>query len=136
MLDIEGSEYEVLKGAVNQLSNKELYPNIVFEIHSSYVDWSKGLLNTPIFELLTSHGYTMYCIRDFQANFDMVNKAIELIKPEETVLEGPKHGFNVLAIKDSEILNNPLFKFVSNVSPKYILHKSPLIHHHTDGFNN
>ncbi|MBP6431261.1 MAG: FkbM family methyltransferase [Ferruginibacter sp.] len=134
MLDIEGSEYEVLKGAIDQLNKSSNYPNIVFEIHSSYIDWSKGLLNTPIFELLTSCGYTMYSIRDFQGNYDMVDKPIELINPEETVLEGPKHGFNVLAIKDKTLIANPLFKMVSNVSPKYILHKSPLLHHHTDGF--
>ncbi len=134
MLDIEGSELNVLKGAENQLKKVVDFPNIVFEIHSSYVDWSSGLLNTPIARYLNSFKYHLYSIRDFQGNYDMKGKAIELIKPEETVLAGPPHGFNMLAIKDSSLIENSLFKICSNVSPKYILHKDPLLHHHSEGF--
>jgi len=99
------------------------------------VDWSEGLLETPIAKLLTSFGYYLYAIRDFQGNYDMKGKSIELIAPEQTVLEGPPHGFNMLAIKDISLLDNPVFSFCSNVSPKYILHKDPLIHYHRDGFS-
>ena len=134
MLDIEGSELMVLQGAQQQLSKETGYPNIVFEIHSSYVDWSNGLNETPIAKLLTSHGYKLYSVRDFQGNYDMQGNAIELTLPEETVIDGPPHGFNMMAIKDESIISNSLFKMCRNVSPKYILHKDPSIHHHTDGF--
>ena len=134
MLDIEGSELNVLKGAESLLSRNIDYPNIVFEIHSSYVDWSNGLINTPIVQLLIAHGYQVFSFRDFQGNYDMNGKKIELIKPEETVIDGPPHGFNMVAVKDPSILEGDLFKMVKNVSPKYIIHKDPSIHHHTDGF--
>jgi len=134
MLDIEGSELTVLKGAENLLSRETNYPNIIFEIHSSYVDWSNGLINTPIIQFLKSHGYHIFSIRDFQGNYDLKDKKIELIKPEETIIDGPRHGFNMLAVKDLSILKNDLFKFVKYVSPKYIIHKDPAIYHHTDGF--
>jgi FkbM family methyltransferase len=134
MLDIEGSELNVLKGAEGLLSRNTDYPNIVFEIHSSYVDWSNGLNNTPIVQLLLSHGYHVFSFRDFQGNFDMKGKSIELIRPEETVIDGPPHGFNMVAVKDLTLLQGDLFKLAKDVSPKYIIHKDPSIHHHTDGF--
>ena len=135
MLDIEGSELNVLKGAEAQLKKDSGYPNVVFEIHSSYVDWSKGLNETELLKYLYSFGYKIFSIRDFQGNFDMRGKAIELIYPQDTVLDGPPHGFNMLAIKDESLINNSLFKLCKNVSPKYILHKNPSIHHYTEGFN-
>ncbi|MBC7935321.1 MAG: FkbM family methyltransferase [Rhizobacter sp.] len=134
MLDIEGSELMVLEGAVNQLKKEKGYPNIVFEIHSSYVDWSNGLNETPIVKLLKSHGYKVYSVRDFQGNYDMQGKAIELILPEETVIDGPPHGFNMLAVKDEAIIEDKIFTMCKNVSPKYILHKDPSMHHHAEGF--
>lgn len=135
MLDIEGSELNVLMGAENQLKKELGYPNVVFEIHNAYVNWDEGLDKTPIAMYLKSFGYKLYSIRDFQGNYDMKGRAIELIYPENTVTDGPKHGFNMLAIKDDTLINNNLFKIVNNVSPKYILHKSPELHHHSDGFN-
>jgi FkbM family methyltransferase len=134
MLDIEGSEYNVLKGAENQLKKDTGYPNIVFEIHNSYLNWDNGLKNTDILQLLYSNGYKVYSIRDFQGNYDMRGKSIELILPEDTIIEGPKHGFNMLAIKDESIIKSDLFTFCKNVSPKYIIHKDPSIHHHLSGF--
>jgi FkbM family methyltransferase len=134
MLDIEGSEINVLLGAEKQLKKTFGYPNIVFEIHSSYVDWSNGLLNTPIIEYLLSFGYKVFSFRDFQGNYDMRGKKIELIKPEDTITDGPPHGFNMVAVKDISILEKDIFKICANVSPKYIMHKDPALHHHTDGF--
>jgi hypothetical protein len=134
MLDIEGSELNVLMGAEEQLKKESGYPNVVFEIHNAYVDWSEGLGNTPIAKYLKSFGYKLYSVRDFQGNYDMKGKAIELILPEDTVTEGPTHGFNMLAIKDDSLIQNNLFKMCKNSSPKYIIHKSPELHHHTDGF--
>ncbi len=134
MLDIEGSELNVLIGAENQLKKESGYPNIVFEIHNAYVDWSDGLDNTPIVKYLKTFGYKLFSIRDFQGNYDMKGKVIELILPADTVTDGPSHGFNMLAIKDEGLIDNNLFKICKNVSPKYILHKSPALHHHTEGF--
>lgn len=134
MIDIEGAELNVLKGAEKQLIKTNGYPNIVFEIHRNYVDWSNGLLNTDIVKYLMSMGYAVFSLRDFQGNYDMKNKKIELIKPEETVLDGPSHGFNMVAVKDKSLLENDLFKMCRNLSPKYILHKKSPLHTHTDGF--
>lgn len=135
MIDVEGSELNILQGAKNQLQRKEGYPNIVFEIHRSYVDWSDGLSNTELLRYLTSFGYHIFSVRDFQANYNMTGKPIELISPEETYLEGPPHGFNMMAVKDLNLVKNDLFRFCKNVSPKYIVHKDPSLHHPADGFN-
>ena len=135
MIDVEGSEHNILMGAKNQLKKDKGYPNIVFEIHRSYVDWSEGLLNTDLLKYLTGFGYHMFSIRDFQGNYNMKGKPVELILPEETHLEGPPHGFNMVAVKDASIFNNAEFRFCKNVSPKYIVHKDPALHHPVDGFN-
>lgn len=134
MLDIEGSELNVLLGAKNQLSRPvNESPNIIFEIHNSYVNWDNGLQNTEIVKYLMSFGYKMYSIRDFQGNYDLSNKKIELIPLATTVVDGPKHGFNIVAVKDETILNGEMFRYCDNVSPKYIAHKSPQLHHPLDG---
>ncbi len=133
MLDVEGAEYNILLGAQQQLKKDNNYPNIVFEIHSLYVDWSNGLDNTPIVKLLKDTGYTVFSIRDFQGNYDMKNTPIELIPSSETYIEGPKHGFNMLAIKNLSLIDNNLFKICTNVSPKYIVNKNPKLHHPIDG---
>ncbi|EOQ97919.1 methyltransferase FkbM domain protein [Leptospira wolbachii serovar Codice str. CDC] len=134
MLDIEGSEFNVLLGAKKQLGRPvEDSPNIIFEIHSSYVNWDKGLEETEIVKYLRSIGYEMFSIRDFQGNYDLSNKKIELIPLISTVLEGPKHGFNIVAVKNKELLQDDMFRYCENVSPKYIVHKSPALHHPIDG---
>src|SRR6218665_2304982 len=67
MLDIEGSEFEVLKGAEKQLKKPAgESPNIIFEIHRSYVNWDKGLASTDIVKYLQSFGYKIFSLRDFQ----------------------------------------------------------------------
>jgi FkbM family methyltransferase len=135
MLDIEGAEIEVLKGARGQLSlPPPKAPNIVFEVHRSYVDWTNGLASTDIVKFVTSFGYHVVSVRDFQANVDMRGQPIEIVPLEKTYLEGPPHGFNLLAVKDRSLLSDPIFRAcTSTVSPKLLIHKDPKLHHPLGG---
>jgi hypothetical protein len=72
-------------------------------------------------------------LRDFQGNYHLPNKKLELIPLATTVVDGPKHGFNMVAVKDAELLKGDMFRYCDNVSPKYIAHKSPALHHPIDG---
>lgn len=128
MLDIEGGEFMALKGA-NEILAMENAPNVVFEIHNSYVDWSNGLENADIIQYLHSFGYKCYAIRDFHSNFNIENHPIELIPATDVFLEGPPHGFNMLAIKDAKLIENDNFKICHNVSPKLLWNKNPELHH-------
>ncbi len=130
-LDIEGAELGTLQGASKTISKCK--PHIVFEVHRDYVDWSDGLENTQICKLLTQSGYSLFAIRDFNTHYEMKNKPIELIPADTVYLEGPPHGFNMVAVQDAEFFSRPQFKIVKNVSPKLLLHKDPAIHHPTDG---
>jgi FkbM family methyltransferase len=131
MLDLEGGELNVLRGAQEQLSRHA--PHVVFEVHRSYVDWSQGLHNTEIGRLLISFGYTLYAIRDFQSNYDLRGRPVELVPAETAYLEGPPHGLNLLAIKDTSVIENELFSIVPNVSSKLLLHRDPKLHHPRGG---
>lgn len=137
MLDIEGAEFNVLQGADNFLQmSAENAPNLVFEIHRSYVDWSVGLENTDLIKFVSGFGYKLFAVRDFNSNVDLSDHKkyfIELIplQTDKIYLEGPPHGFNVLATKNPEklIFANPeTFKIVNNVSPKLLRHRDPKIH--------
>jgi len=129
MLDIEGAEFAALRGAERYLGQpRDAAPHIVFELHRHYVDWSQGLDSTPICQYLTGLGYQLFAVRDYQSNVPMGNQPIELIRPDETYLEGPPHGFNMLAVKNPVILANPAFRFVSGVSPKLLKHRDPKLH--------
>lgn len=130
MLDIEGGEYEVFKGADHYLCKpSDQAPTIVYEIHSHYNDWSNGLENTDIIQFLKEFGYHTFAIRDYQGHVPMGNSPIELVPPERTVLDGPPHGFNMLGIKDKRLIENDLFKICYDVSPKLLMHKNPALHH-------
>lgn len=126
MLDIEGGEFDALRGAKKTIGTYS--PVIVFEIHRKYVDWLGGLDKTDIMRYLYSFGYHLYAIRDFHSNVDMHAMPIELIPCTEVYLEGPPHGFNMLAIKDDSLLRNKIFKIVKNVSPKLLFHKNAKLH--------
>ena len=134
MLEVEGSEYRILLGAEKQLKKETGYPSIGFEIHRSYVDWSEGLANTDIVKYLRSFGYHVFSVRDFQGNYDMKGKPIELIEPEKTYLDGPPHGFNMMAVKDEKLIKNDRFRIIEDVSPKYMVHRDPQLHHPKGGF--
>lgn len=131
MLDIEGAELRALQGAARVL--REDQPAVVFEVHRDYVDWSVGLTNTPICSLLSQAGYRLYAVRDFNSHQEMHGRCIELIPADKVYLDGPPHGFNMLAVPPGGMLDTSLFRMVENVSPKLLRHKSPALHHPLDG---
>jgi FkbM family methyltransferase len=133
MLDIEGGEQAALEGAAGLLGRpKGEAPVVVFEIHRSYVDWSDGLENTPLICLMLEAGYQVFAIRDFQSNVPMNGCLIELLPPDAVHLEGPPHGFNMLAVKDEALLDPSIFRLCRHKSPKLLLYKSPALHHPTE----
>ncbi len=134
VLDIEGAELGALQGAETFLAApKGQAPNILFEVHRHYVDWSNGLANTPIAKLLTGHGYSLYGLRDFNSNYDLSGKPVELIPMDDIYLEGPPHGFNMVAVKDTSVFDGSGYAIVKGVSPKYLRHKDPKLHHPVGG---
>jgi FkbM family methyltransferase len=129
MLDIEGAELAALMGAARFLEQTaSTAPSIVFEIHGSYMDWSNGLESTEIARYLEEFGYFLYAIRDYQGNVDMRGRPIELVPIRTAYIEGPPHGFNVLAIKNTEVLGWLDARLVDNVSPKLLFHRDPKLH--------
>jgi FkbM family methyltransferase len=130
MLDIEGGELEVFKGADHYLSMPAgQAPVLVFEVHRNYCDWTNGLESTPIARFLKGFGYHLFAVRDYQAHVPMENRPVELIPAANVVLEGPPHGFNMLGIKDLKLVENDLFRQCRDVSPKLLKHKDPALHH-------
>ncbi len=128
MLDTEGGEEEALRGARKLLSRPDA-PNIVFEIHRSFVDWSEGLPKTSVVRMLTDLGYEVFAIRDFHDNYSMTGRPIEIVPAGSVYLDGPPHGFNMLATKDRELVARLGLRVVENVSPKLLLDKDPRLHH-------
>jgi FkbM family methyltransferase len=134
MLDVEGGEPAILRGASNYLSQPAgKAPNIVFEIHRAYVDWSNGLESTEIFKMLRGHGYKLFAVRDYQSNVAMAGQPIELVDTERVYLEGPPHGFNVVAVKDESLLSGALFSRCADVSPKLLRFRDPALHQPLSG---
>ena len=134
VVDIEGAELGALTGAEPFLARPTGdAPDILFEVHRNYVDWSNGLGNTQIVKLLTAHGYTVFALRDFNSNYDLAGKPIELIPVDAVHLEGPPHGFNMVAVKDAGIFQGPDYAIVRGVSPKYLRHRDPKLHHPVGG---
>lgn len=131
MLDLEGVELNVLRGAGRVL--RDHAPHIVFEVHGAFVDWSDGLHNIEIVRYLASFGYTLFAIRDFQSNVDLGGRPIELVPLDTAWLEGPPHGFNIVAVRDPSLLEGDGFRVTPNVSPKLLHHRDPRLHHPTDG---
>ena len=97
-LDIEGAELGALRGARRILAGDR--PHIVFEVHRHYVDWSRGLAQTEICAFLAELGYTLYAVRDFNSHREMGERPIELVPQDKVYLDGPPHGFNMLAVQD------------------------------------
>lgn len=129
MLDIEGGELDALKGGEEFLAQAPgRAPDLIFEVHRHYVDWSQGLENTDIVRLVRSYGYHVFALRDYQSNIDMRGYPIELIPPETCYVQGPPHGFNMVAVKDLSRLQGPQFRVVDHVSPKLLFHRDPALH--------
>lgn len=131
-LDIEGGEHAALIGASAVLSRFK--PVIVFELHGVYVDWSAGLRNTPTCSMLLTLGYQVFAIRDINSHREMFNHRIELVDIDHVYLDGPAHGFNMLALPPGNPLDLGVFSVLKNVSPKLLPHKDPSLHHPLDGF--
>ena len=129
MLDIEGGELKALKGAEYNLSMPvDKAPNLIFEIHRNYVDWTKGIETTDIIKFVSKFGYAFFAIRDYNSNVPMIGKPIELVPLNNIYLEGPSHGFNILAIKDTSIIEDDMFSLSPGVSPKLLKHRDRAIH--------
>ncbi|HYC02722.1 MAG TPA: FkbM family methyltransferase [Azospirillaceae bacterium] len=128
MLDIEGAELRALQGARRMIERSGSGPAIVFEVHRHYVDWTNGLQNTDIIRYLSSLGYTSYAVRDYNSNHDMAGLPVELIPADAVYLEGPPHGFNMMAVKDPARVSGPEFRIRRGVSPKLLLHRDPKLH--------
>ena len=129
VLDIEGGESHALQGAQRFLeASPDKAPVLVFEIHGDYVDWSQGLRKTPIITYLENHGYQIFGIRDFQANIEIGEVPIEIVELDGMYLEGPSHGFNVIAVKALSLLNELDLVVRRNTSPKLLRHRSSELH--------
>lgn len=129
MLDIEGSEEKALKGATSILEQPANdAPVVIVEVHKSYVNWDNGLLKTEIVKFLLRHGYDVYALRDCQSNWELSLKTPEIIPLDKVYLDGPPHGFNLIASKVNNFFDDLGFKRVSNVSPKYLRHRDPSLH--------
>lgn len=132
VVDIEGAELAALKGAEKFLAGPHA-PHIVYEVHRHYVDWSQGMANTEISRFLTGLGYQLFALRDFNSNVNLSGKPVELIPQDKIYLEGPPHGFNMVAVKDPKVFDCPGYRIVENVSPKLLRHKDPKLHHPVGG---
>lgn len=122
MIDVEGSEIKVLEGAKKMLQQHK--PVVVFETHSLYNDWSKGLENSDSVKFMTDLGYTVYAVREFHQNIASKGMPVELTPAAKTYCEiPPHHGFNMLAVPNEDLINNELFRVVFDLSPKLLLHK-------------
>lgn len=131
-LDIEGAELSALQGAEQVLARDN--PYVVFELHRTYVDWSHGLRATPLCRLLLDMEYTLYAVRDINSHREMPGQPIELVPIDSVYLEGPPHGFNMLAVPEDARVQIGAFRIVEGVSPKLLPHKTPHLHHPVGGF--
>jgi FkbM family methyltransferase len=135
MLDIEGGEQRALRGACTLLDRPHPHaPVVVFEVHRQFVDWTAGLENTSVVKLLISRGYEVFAIRDVHGNCPMADLPIEVVPVDKVYLEGPAHGFNLVAGKGAELVGRFGLRIVEHVSPKLIREKDPRLHHPVGGW--
>jgi FkbM family methyltransferase len=129
-LDLEGGEERALRGAEALLAEPAgVAPHVVFEVHRQYADWSRGLEHVPSVALVLSRGYSAYAIRDYHDNVSTAGRPVEIIPLDAVHLEGPPHGFNVLAVKSPATIARLGLELVRNVSPKLLRDRDPRLHH-------
>jgi hypothetical protein len=58
----------------------------------------------------------------------MRGEPVELIPCDKVYLDGPPHGFNMLALKDIRMLEGLPVRFCQDVSPKLLAHRNPALH--------
>jgi FkbM family methyltransferase len=127
MLDTEGGEERAIDGASELL--RSMVPDVVFEIHRFFVDWSDGLPATPVVRKLNDAGYEVFAIRDYHDNLSMAGQPLELIPAADVYLEGPPHGFNMLATRNLHRIEGALdVRIVHGVSPKLLTGRDPRLH--------
>lgn len=126
-IDVEGNEINILKGAMKILTTS--CENIIFEVHSQYLNFKDGLINLDIIKLLEKLNFNLYAIRDDHDNVGKYNK-IELINLRKVYYEGPPHGFNIFATKNKKILKHKDIIILNRkLSPKYLLYKKSSLFH-------
>ena len=118
-MDVEGSELDILYGA-KKLIKKSKIKNIIFELNSNYVNWNNGIKKIKLIKFLLNNKYKIYAIRDIHSSFDINNIPIELLPLDKVFLEGPKHGFNMIATQSKNLNCKILNK---KLSPKYLPYK-------------
>ena len=129
VLDIEGGEEQALRGAARQLARPPgEAPILVFEVHRHFMDWSEGLRATPVVRFLEDLGYTVFGIRDYQATIELGDAPIEIVELDGMYLDGPPHGFNVLAVKDLSAIERWGLVVRRDVAPKLLRHRSSPLH--------
>jgi hypothetical protein len=52
----------------------------------------------------------------------------EIVPLDTVYLDGPAHGFNLIASKSDDLFDHLGFKRVPSVSPKYLRHRDPSLH--------
>lgn len=125
--DVEGNEFNILMGSLKTLNST--CENIIFEVHSQYLNFSNGLVNLKIIKLLKKLKFKIFAIRDDHDNVG-VYKKIELINLNNVYYKGPPHGFNILATKNTEILKHKdIVVLNKTLSPKYLLYKQSYLFH-------
>ena len=65
-IDIEGYEFELLKGAKNSLQNKKI-ENMMIEVHINYLK-EKGISEKQFYDYLTKQGYVVDTIQKTSSN--------------------------------------------------------------------
>jgi hypothetical protein len=78
--------------------------------------------------LVESMGYHTVAIRDYQGNVPMEHFPVEVVPIDRIHLDGPPHGFNLLATKDPHLPHRLDLRPVPGVSPKLLHHRDPALH--------
>jgi FkbM family methyltransferase len=65
-IDIEGYEFELLKGAKNSLKNKKI-KNLIIEVHINYLK-EKGISEKQFYDYLNQQGYVVDIIQETSSN--------------------------------------------------------------------